>query len=335
MIKNLIKLLLILFLFTSQSYSAGSSSDSGSNLKPKANTPFASASIRIKKAKKLEAKGKIEKSKKIYKEALKYLYKANKENPYEPDILNYLGFANRKIGNVKDAEILIPYEKNIVALAENAKNEVINYSNGTKGKIYIGTGASWTLSILPAAIAKTLDQFPDLVVDLNVDVPDTQLKKLANNKIDILFARKPEKLSFYDYKPLRNDSFIVMSSSNHPLSKKQVSLDDLVSFRWAISTTAKQTQELFFNLFNSRGLPQPLISLSTNSLHMALNSLVNSELLLFTTINTLENYKSSAYSKINIRDFKISRETGVITRKGYKSVFYKNLMENLIDIMPE
>ena len=245
---------------------------------------------------------------------------------------------NRDSGSLKvskDAEILIPYAKNIVALAENAKNEVINYSKGTKGKIYIGTGASWTLSILPAAIAKTLDQFPDLVIDLNVDVPDTQLKKLANNKIDILFARKPEKLSFYDYKPLRNDSFIVMSSSNHPLSKKQVSLEDLVSFRWAISTTAKQTQELFFNLFNSRGLPQPLISLSTNSLHMALNSLVNSELLLFTTINTLENYKSSAYSKINIKDFEISRETGVITRKGYKSVFYKNLMENLIDIMPD
>ena len=245
---------------------------------------------------------------------------------------------NRDSGSLKvskDAEILIPYAKNIVALAENAKNEVINYSKGTKGKIYIGTGASWTLSILPAAIAKTLDHFPDLVIDLNVDVPDTQLKKLANNKIDILFARKPEKLSFYDYKPLRNDSFIVMSSSNHPLSKKQVSLEDLVSFRWAISTTAKQTQELFFNLFNSRGLPQPLISLSTNSLHMALNSLVKSELLLFTTINTLENYKSSAYSKINIKDFEISRETGVITRKGYKSVFYKNLMENLIDIIPE
>ena len=245
---------------------------------------------------------------------------------------------NRDSGSLKvskDAEILIPYAKNIVALAENAKNEVINYSKGTKGKIYIGTGASWTLSILPAAIAKTLDHFPDLVIDLNVDVPDTQLKKLANNKIDILFARKPENLSFYDYKPLRNDSFIVMSSSNHPLSKKQVSLEDLVSFRWAISTTAKQTQELFFNLFNSRGLPQPLISLSTNSLHMALNSLVKSELLLFTTINTLENYKSSAYSKINIKDFEISRETGVITRKGYKSVFYKNLMENLLEIMPE
>ncbi|MDC6451636.1 LysR family transcriptional regulator [Alphaproteobacteria bacterium] len=245
---------------------------------------------------------------------------------------------NRTSGNLevsKDAQILIPYAKNIVALAENAKNEVNNHTKGTKGKIYIGTGASWTLTVLPAAIATTLKKFPELLIDLNVDIPDTQLKKLSNNKIDILFARKPTNLEFYDYKPIRVDSFIVISSSDHPLSKKQVSFEDLSNYKWTISTTAKQTQELFFNLFNSRGLPKPIISLSTNSLNMALNSLLKSDLLLFTTINTLESFKSNLFSRVNINNFEISRETGVITRKGYKSVFFENLMLNLKEIMPK
>ena len=101
--KKILKILIITILATSPVYSAGSSNDGGS--KVKANTPFSSATIRIKKAKKLEKKGKIEKSKKLYNEALKYLYKANKENPADPDILNYLGFANRKVDNFKDAEI--------------------------------------------------------------------------------------------------------------------------------------------------------------------------------------------------------------------------------------
>ena len=101
--KKFITILIITILTTSPVYSAGSSNDVGS--KVKANTPFSSATIRIKKAKKLEKKGKIEKSKKLYSEALKYLYKANKENPANPDILNYLGFANRKVDNFKDAEI--------------------------------------------------------------------------------------------------------------------------------------------------------------------------------------------------------------------------------------
>jgi len=101
--KKFISIIIIAILTTSPVYSAGSSNDVGS--KVKANTPFGSATIRIKKAKKLEKKGKIEKSKKLYSEALKYLYKANKENPANPDILNYLGFANRKVDNFKDAEI--------------------------------------------------------------------------------------------------------------------------------------------------------------------------------------------------------------------------------------
>jgi len=101
--KKFITIIIITILTTGAVYSAGSSNDGGS--KVKANTPFGSASIRIKKAKKLEKKGKIEKSKKLYNEALKYLYKANKENPANPDILNYLGFANRKVDNFKDAEI--------------------------------------------------------------------------------------------------------------------------------------------------------------------------------------------------------------------------------------
>ena len=101
--KKILKILIITILTTGPVYSAGSSNDVGS--KVKANTPFSSATMRIKKAKKLEKKGKIEKSKKLYNEALKYLYKANKENPANPDILNYLGFANRKVDNFKDAEI--------------------------------------------------------------------------------------------------------------------------------------------------------------------------------------------------------------------------------------
>ena len=105
MIKTFIKVLIILILVSTQVYSAGTDSSDSKVKKAQPNSNFDSATIRIDKAKKLEAKGKIKKSKKTYKEALKYLYKANKEKPLDPDILNYLGFANRKIDNVKDAEI--------------------------------------------------------------------------------------------------------------------------------------------------------------------------------------------------------------------------------------
>ena len=103
--KKLLKIILITILLTSPVYSAGSSgNDNGTDSKIKANTPFYSATTRIKKAKKLEKKGKIEKATIQYEKALKYLLKSNKEKPNKADTLNYLGFASRKLGNFEVAE---------------------------------------------------------------------------------------------------------------------------------------------------------------------------------------------------------------------------------------
>ena len=58
----------------------------------------------IKRAKKLEKKDKIKKANKRYEKALEYLIKSNKEKPNQPDTLNYLGFATRKLGDYEKGE---------------------------------------------------------------------------------------------------------------------------------------------------------------------------------------------------------------------------------------
>ena len=63
------------------------------------------ATTLVKKAKKLEAKNKIEKAKKNYLKAYDILKEANKIEPNNPDVLNYLGFTLRKTGDLKNAEI--------------------------------------------------------------------------------------------------------------------------------------------------------------------------------------------------------------------------------------
>ena len=94
------KILLIIIFSISiigSSYGAASSSYSGSSNYDKG------ASL-IKKAKKLEKKDKIEKANKRYEKAFEYLIKSNKETPNQPDTLNYLGYASRKLGNFEVAE---------------------------------------------------------------------------------------------------------------------------------------------------------------------------------------------------------------------------------------
>ena len=95
--KKLLLIVIFYFALIISSYGAASSGSSRSSNYDKGATI-------IKKGKKLEEKGKIEKANKRYEKALEYLIKSNKEKPNQPDTLNYLGFALRKLGNFEEAE---------------------------------------------------------------------------------------------------------------------------------------------------------------------------------------------------------------------------------------
>ena len=84
------------------SYGAGSSGGGYSDSTGSSN--YEKGASLIKRAKKLESKGKIEKANKRYEKAFEYLLKSNEKNPNQADTLNYLGFALRKLGNFEEAE---------------------------------------------------------------------------------------------------------------------------------------------------------------------------------------------------------------------------------------
>ena len=99
--KNLL-LIVIIFSLSVIGYSYGASSGGANDGAKKTN--YDKGAYIIKKAKKYEKKGKIKKATIQYEKALKYLIKSNKEKPNQPDTLNYLGFASRKLGNFEVAE---------------------------------------------------------------------------------------------------------------------------------------------------------------------------------------------------------------------------------------
>ena len=114
-IKKIFLIFLTIILTTSIGYSAGSSggssggnsggeNDSRNNLEYQKNLEYKKAVRLIKKAKKLEKKKKLDKLDAIYTKAREHLTNSFKINPDDPNILNYLGFTTRKLGDFKNAE---------------------------------------------------------------------------------------------------------------------------------------------------------------------------------------------------------------------------------------
>ena len=99
--KLLLLTLISVFVFTGGSFAAGTSTEENVSKYEKL---YNKGALLIKQGKKLEKKDKIEKAKKKYLRAIKYLEQSNQIEPGKPNTLNYLGFALRKTGNFEDAE---------------------------------------------------------------------------------------------------------------------------------------------------------------------------------------------------------------------------------------
>ena len=100
MIKKFLLIFIFIFSFANYSLSASSSSNGSSKIK----SDYEKAVSLIKSAKKYDKKGKSEKAEKRYKKAFKLLLVSNKKKPNDPDILNYLGFTSRKLGEFEKGE---------------------------------------------------------------------------------------------------------------------------------------------------------------------------------------------------------------------------------------
>ena len=100
---NKIIVILLTLLLSTNLMAAGSDSSSGSSSSSE-DSLYEDAVKLVKRAGKLEKKDKIDKAKKLYSQAFNKLEKAYKSDKKNPDILNYMGFTSRKVGNFDQAE---------------------------------------------------------------------------------------------------------------------------------------------------------------------------------------------------------------------------------------
>ena len=124
--KKIFVILLLTMGLTCNSFGAGSSSSSSET---KSN--YDKAVKLIKAAKKYEIDGKVDKAKKRYERALKFLVKSNKSKPNKADTLNYLGFTTRKLGDFENGE-----KYYLQGLAIDPKHKGINEY---LGELYVAT----------------------------------------------------------------------------------------------------------------------------------------------------------------------------------------------------
>ena len=133
MFKKIFIILIATFIFAQYlGVSHGAGTESNDNGSDPYVEQYKDAKRLISRAKKLEEQDKIDRAAKLYKKALLKLQKAYQSDKYNPDVLNYLGFALRKTGQFEEAE---KYYLDGLKIKPNH-----NGINEYLGELYVKTG---------------------------------------------------------------------------------------------------------------------------------------------------------------------------------------------------
>ena len=172
---------------------------------------------------------------------------------------------------------LLPHAVLLRQGAENAIEEVNALRGLARGTIRVGAVGSIASVVLPMAIDRVLEKWPQLQVAIVEGVWDRLANALTTFEIDLaLGVALPDTAEIVAIADCRwEDCSHVVAATNHPLRRKRrLQLADVMDERWALPPRGTGPYEQMAGMFAANGLGIPNIVVETRSI-TALKSLVS------------------------------------------------------------
>lgn len=136
------------------------------------------------------------------------------------------------------------------------------------GSLRIGAMPLPRAQILPEALSRLIEIYPDLQIHVREGSYEYLLDLLRNGDVDMMIGalRGAEAVPEVSETQMMRCPLSVIARQGHPLcSKPKVTLADTIDFQWIVNTVGSPSRTLFDNAFALRGLPQPerLMEIST------------------------------------------------------------------------
>ena len=202
---------------------------------------------------------------------------------------------------------------------DQAMDEIRGLEGIASGRVAIGSLPLARTLILPRAINRTSEAFPDASFEI-IDGPyDTLLRNLREGVIDFLVGALRDPPPFDDVvgSELLRDPYAVVARRGHPLFERRVlGVTDLAEFQWVIPREGTPVRGAFEALFATG--PRPSANIETSSLVATRGILLESDRL------TLLSHRQIAIEErmklLQVLPFPLpetSRSVGVTTRRGW------------------
>jgi DNA-binding transcriptional LysR family regulator len=198
-------------------------------------------------------------------------------------------------------ESMIRHARIALSSLSEAGTEIEALKAGHAGSVAIGAIAGPAMTLLPPALARVSQAYPDLRVSLVMDGSDVLLDQLAHNKIDLmigrLFARHDKR--HLHYEPVAEEQVCAIARPGHPLlSLENPQLQDLALASWVVPPEGSILRHRFELMFQSAGLEVPRRMIGTAALVLLPRLLQDSDHLAVVPVDVARHYGEHGMAEI-------------------------------------
>ncbi|MEO4055018.1 LysR substrate-binding domain-containing protein [Solibacillus sp. CAU 1738] len=163
-------------------------------------------------------------------------------------------------------EILYERAKQIMAISEAAKEDILAFHHEIQGKLVIG--ATFTIGeyILPPILALLQQQFPQLELQVIIGNTDEIIHLTKLIQVDIGLIEGQAHDSDLTIQPFMQDELFIVSTNSHPLVvQTTITVDELQQQNWVAREVGSGTRDYLEHLFRVNGIQvQSLVTISSN-----------------------------------------------------------------------
>jgi DNA-binding transcriptional LysR family regulator len=169
-------------------------------------------------------------------------------------------------------ECLIRHARAMLAILNQARDELKALSSGTDGKVNIGMLPASASVLLPQALSLLKQRSPGTNVMVIEGTTASLLPELWQGHLDLVVGRlpPPDTLGSFEEKELLEEPVKLVTGSHHPLARKKV-LDwsELCAYPWILPPPGSILRDPLERALEAHGVPLANNYIETLSIHVA------------------------------------------------------------------
>ena len=175
---------------------------------------------------------------------------------------------NRGVIPTVYGEALIRHGKLIFAQISNAAQELDDLTEGTSGRVVVGTLLAGSSHLLPKAIERVLVQRPNVAIKVIEGTNEVLMPGLRAGEIDLIVGRLPTHRHRKELMqiPLFQEKILLMAGKGHPLTScKDVRFEDLKGYGWILPPVETSLRRQLDQYFIDEQQYQPPVAIESVS----------------------------------------------------------------------